>query len=189
MHTTPLSLLERIRMPDAEAAWNRFIDLYAPLMHHWARKLGADTNAAADLVQDVFVILLREMPRFEYRANGRFRGWLWTVLVNQWRTRQRRLTADRNALNHYAEHRPDPLETTPPALDEAEYRAIVVHRAMQLMRSEFPEAMWQACWDTLVLEHPPAEVARRLDMTINMVYLARSRILRRLRTELAGLLE
>ena len=57
---TPPSLLDRLRRPDP-AAWERFVDLYAPLLRAWARRLGADGPDADDLVQDVLALLVRAL--------------------------------------------------------------------------------------------------------------------------------
>ncbi len=64
MSTTPVSLLEQLRQPTAARAWPRFVELYAPLLYDWARRLGLQDADAADLVQDVFAILLRKLPEF-----------------------------------------------------------------------------------------------------------------------------
>jgi hypothetical protein len=37
MNTTPVSLLERLRQPTPRDAWARFVQLYSPLLFHWAR--------------------------------------------------------------------------------------------------------------------------------------------------------
>ena len=50
MSKTPISLLERLRQPEEQAAWERFVQLYTPLLHHWARRLGLQGQEAADLV-------------------------------------------------------------------------------------------------------------------------------------------
>src|SRR5438270_12313478 len=94
MNTTSVSLLEQLRQPaDRERAWKRFVQLYTPLMYHWARRLGLASADAADLVQDVFTLLLRELPRFAYDAGKSFRGWLRTVTLNKWRDLRRRAAA------------------------------------------------------------------------------------------------
>jgi len=64
-----------------------------------------------------------------------------------------------------------------------------VGRALELMRADFQPVTWQACWEFVVRDRPAAEVAAELGITINTVYLAKSRVLRRLREELAGLLD
>ena len=72
---------------------------------------------------------------------------------------------------------------------EAEYRQQLVARALALMRAEFQEATWQACWEFVACDRPAADVAEHLGISENAVYLAKGRVLRRLRQELTGLLE
>ena len=66
MESTSATLLERLRTPHDAEAWGRFVDLYTPLLLHWGQKFGLATNDAADLVQDVFVLLLEKLPQFRY---------------------------------------------------------------------------------------------------------------------------
>lgn len=66
MFLTPASLLYRLRQPEEKLAWDRFVELYSPLLFHWASQLGYQESDRADLVQDVFVILWRKLPEFEY---------------------------------------------------------------------------------------------------------------------------
>src|SRR5262245_18558839 len=89
MESTSISLLARLREPDPAAAWNRFVDLYTPLLFSWCRRLGLSEDETADFVQDVFVVLVREMPGFVHDGRNRFRAWLKTVVLNRWRNRRR----------------------------------------------------------------------------------------------------
>src|SRR5262245_5152486 len=106
MDSTPVSLLERLRRPDAQAAWKRFVELYTPLIYSWAGRLGLQASDAADLVQDVFVTLLRTMPAFQYDPSRSFRSWLRTLVANRWRDSCRRRAA---ALRQGQEPRPEEL--------------------------------------------------------------------------------
>jgi RNA polymerase sigma-70 factor, ECF subfamily len=78
---------------------------------------------------------------------------------------------------------------SPDLFEEAEYQSFLVNRALELMRSEFREDTWRACWLLVVDERKASEVARELGLSLNSVYLAKSRVLSRLREELAGLIE
>src|SRR2546421_13117696 len=69
---TPASLLERLRQPAAPAAWNRFVELYTPVLYAWTRRLGLQPADAADLVQDVFTILVQKLPTFQYDKQKSF---------------------------------------------------------------------------------------------------------------------
>jgi RNA polymerase sigma-70 factor (ECF subfamily) len=188
MHTTPVSLLEQLRQPSHAAAWDRFVALYTPLLFYWARRLEPQESDAADLVQDVFTALVRELPTFTYQPAQRFRAWLWTITLNKARERRRRRAALPPEVN---DTRLDQAETPSPVeeIDEAEYRTYLVDRALQLMQADFQPVTWKACWEYVVAGRPAAEVAAELGITVNAVHLAKSRVLRRLRQELAGLLD
>jgi RNA polymerase sigma-70 factor (ECF subfamily) len=186
MNTTPISLLERRQRPAEQEAWGRFVQLYTPLLFHWARRLVSQEQDAADLVQDVFLVLVRKLPEFTYNRDKSFRAWLRTVLLNQWRTGQRRPRLVAPGAGDLAEVAdPDGAD----ALAEEEYRQHLVARAMELMRTDFQESTWKACWEFVVLGRPAAEVAEELGITVKAVYLAKSRVLRRLRQELKELLD
>src|ERR1051326_2589927 len=85
MYTTSASLLQRLREPKPDTAWERFVRLYTPLLYYWGRRLGLQQDDAADLAQDVLLTLLEKLPEFSYEHN--FRGWLRTVTHNKWRDR------------------------------------------------------------------------------------------------------
>jgi RNA polymerase sigma-70 factor (ECF subfamily) len=187
MHTTSASLLRRLKQSaDRETTWARFVHLYTPLLYHWARKLGLTAHDAADLVQEVFTLLLRKLPEFDYQPERSFRGWLRTVTLNRWRDlcARRRVPVEDAALVPEPAG-PDPVEV----FAEEEYRRHLVRRALEVMQAEFPPATWRACWEYMIAARPPGEVARELGITVNAVYLAKSRVLSRLRQELEGLLD
>ena len=187
MNTTSVSLLERLREPaQHEASWARFVQLYTPLLFHWARKLGLSAEDAADLVQEVLTLLVQKLPEFRYDAHKSFRGWLRTVTLNKWRDfrRLRRLPVAAAGGVVEAEAADNAV-----AFEEAEYRQHIVKQALQLMQTEFEPTTWKACWEYMIADRPAQEVAQELGLTVNAVYLAKSRVLSRLREELAGLLD
>ena len=73
--------------------------------------------------------------------------------------------------------------------EEVEYRRFLVNRALITMKAEFPEHTWQACWKLVVEGLSGAEVAKELGISENDAYVSKSRVLRRLRAELADLLD
>jgi RNA polymerase sigma-70 factor (ECF subfamily) len=192
MHTTSASLLERLRQTGdqeaTDAAWARFVNLYTPLLFYWARRLNLSHPDAADLVQEVFTALVQAMPQFHYDHRRGFRSWLLTVLRNKWRDRCRRLAkAPSEGGPALLDDLAAPEE--PDAFSEAEYRQHLVHRALELMQAEFSPSMWKACWEHVVACRPAAAVAADLGIAVGTVYVAKARVLRRLREELSGLLE
>jgi RNA polymerase sigma-70 factor (ECF subfamily) len=187
MNSTPVSLLERLRRPDEQAAWERFVQLYTPLLCQWARRLGLHGPDEADLVQDVFAVLVRKLPEFRYDPHKRFRGWLWTVTANKARERRRRPAVPVEGGADALADVPGPDDAE--AVSEAEYREYLVRRALQLMQAEFQPATWKAFWECVTADRPAAEVAAELGLSVDAVYAAKSRVLRRLRRELEGLLD
>jgi RNA polymerase sigma-70 factor (ECF subfamily) len=187
MHSTPPSLLERLRRPGEEQAWDRFVSLYTPLLFRWARGVGLREADAADLVQDVLALLVRKLPEFRYDQHKSFRAWLRTVTLNKWREWQRRHPTvtfqPLEALDEMAA--PDEMG----AFEEAEYCRYLVQQALEALRDEFPERTWQAFYQYAVAGKDADTVAAELGISVGTVYAAKSRVLARLRQELNGLLD
>jgi len=188
MWTTSIGLLEQLRQQAGADVWARFVELYTPLLHHWARQLPRmGEQDALDLTQDLFLLLVQKLPEFEYRPGRSFRGWLRTLLLHRWCDLYRDEPVPDTLTDKDIEQLllPDHAEE----LSDAEYRQYLVGRALQLMQSDYDPATWQACWQVVCLGRKAPEVASELGLTLPAVYLAKSRILRRLRQELDGLLD
>jgi RNA polymerase sigma-70 factor (ECF subfamily) len=188
MHTTPISLLERLRQPGDATAWASFVELYTPVLYAWTRRLGLQAQDAADLVQEIFTVLVQRLPEFQYDRQQSFRKWLHTVTLNKWRDLcRRRAVLPRpqggDNMDELAER------AAPDALEETEYRQHLVSRALEIMQTDFEAVTWKACWEFVVQGRPAQQVARELGLSVNAVYLAKGRVLRRLRAELEGLLD
>jgi RNA polymerase sigma-70 factor (ECF subfamily) len=180
---TSLSLLQRLRQPSDRAAWNWFAHMYTPLLFYWSRRMGLQESDAADLVQEVFALLLRKLPEFRYEKGGSFRGWLRMVLLNKYREQRRRRDplAEGGALDDLQGPAGDPPS-------DEDYRHEVINRALALLRPDFQPATWEAFWQTVALGRPGTEVAAELGLSANAVRIARCRVLHRLRQQLEGLL-
>jgi RNA polymerase sigma-70 factor, ECF subfamily len=188
MQPTPATLLEQVRHAHNQTAWEHFVRLYTPLLLNLARKLKLQEADTADMVQDVFVALVQAMPHFQYDRNRSFRAWLGTLALNRWRDRLRKRVA--MPVGH-ADPVWEALAAVDPkeAFEETEYRETLLSRALALVRPEFSPGVWEMFRLTTLSGIAPAEAARRLDATANAVYLARARVVRRLREVLTGLIE
>ena len=184
MHDTPATLLHRLCDEPTPGDWERFVRLFTPLLRRWAVRLEVSGSAVEDLLQEVFVLLIRELPKFRYDPSRSFRAWLWTVFrhaVLAWRKRQPQAGPALEQLEELAS--PDSIaEAT-----EAEYRRYLLGRIMQIVQTDFPATTWLIFQQVAIEGRSGVEVAREFGMTVNAVYLARSRVLARLREELAGL--
>jgi RNA polymerase sigma-70 factor (ECF subfamily) len=184
---TPVSLLERLRQPADQAAWGQFVDLYTPLLFSWARRADLSETDAADLVQDVFAILVRKLPEFVYDPDKSFREWLRKVTLNKWRENLRRTSRARALTKAEIDHLADadPVD----GFWDREYQQLLVTRARQLAKDQFEPATWQAFWRVVVEGEPAERVAHDLGLSVAAVYAAKYRVLVRLRKGLRGLLE
>ncbi|MBM4073392.1 MAG: sigma-70 family RNA polymerase sigma factor [Planctomycetes bacterium] len=186
VHTTPVSLLQRLGEPTGDA-WEQFVRLYTPLLYAWASRAGLQDADAADLVQEVLLLLIAKLPEFRYDPGRSFRAWLRTVTLNKYRERRRRAALPVTSDPRAAEALTAPDD--PEAFWETEYRQNLVGEALRLMQAEFQPTTWKACWEHLACGRPAAEVGSELNLNPGAVRAATFRVLTRLRQHLAGLLD
>jgi RNA polymerase sigma-70 factor (ECF subfamily) len=183
---TRASLLVRIRDPHDQDAWRQFVDIYASVVYGFARKRGLQDADAADLMQEVLRAVARAANRLDYdRSRGSFRGWLYTVTRNKiynflnGRKNQERGSGDTGAqerLEEEAAHRDDAA-----SLWDQEYERRLFDWAAEQVRGDFQDGTWQAFWQTAVEGQGAKEVGDRLGMSLGAVYVAKSRVLARLK--------
>jgi len=191
--STSPSLLARARELDREA-WQRLSELYGPVVYRWARQAGLQPHDAADVLQNVFHALARNIGSYRQRSSGdSFRGWLWTVTRNKvrdhYRERRDRACA---AGGTTAYQRLEQLPERPPEPD-SECGSVEIRqmrrRALNLVKDHFERTTWQAFWRAVVVGESAADIADDLGVSVWAVYKAKSRVLQRLRAELEGLVE
>jgi RNA polymerase sigma-70 factor (ECF subfamily) len=183
---TRLSLLVRLRDSQDEGAWSQFVEIYAPLVYGFARKHGLQDADAADLTQDVLQAVSGGIRRLDYDSRrGSFRGWLFTVVRNKLRNflaaqkRPGRGTGDSDALHRLLELPAREEDQT--AWWDQEYEQRVFSWAAEQVRDTFSEATWNAFWQTAIEGKTGPEVARMLRMSVAAVYLAKGRVMTRLK--------
>jgi RNA polymerase sigma-70 factor (ECF subfamily) len=194
MSETPASLLERLRLRPDKDAWQRLVTLYAPLLHGWLRPHGLQAADVDDLMQEVLAVVVRELPGFQHnQRTGAFRRWLRTVLVHRlrdfWRsTRARPLATGDSALVRWLDQLEDPDSGLSRLWDE-QHDQHVVRRLLELIEPEVTPSTWEA-FRRVALEGKDEEtVAAELGLSVNAVFIAKSRVLSRLRREARGLVD
>lgn len=187
--STSLSLIEKVKADDA-LAWTRLVDLYGPLVFHWAQRLGLDDHSASDVLQDVFMSVRRSIGLFDAtKVGGSFRAWLWTIARNKVNDHFREVarrpiaTGGTQAGERMAQV-PDQLSQNPDEYTDPRQLTSLFHRALESVRCEFEERTWQMFWRSAVGNERTADIAADLGISSNAVRQARSRVLRRLRQEL-----
>lgn len=185
--TTRRSLVLRLRNLDDQTAWAEFVELYEPLIYRLARRKGLQDSDARDLCQEVFRAVASAIERWDPDpAKGRFRAWLFCIARNQalkslaGNNNGRLRGTGRTTVQELLEARPD---EDPQAQAEftREFRRRVFHWAAEQVRHEFTENTWQAFWRTGVDNRSVAAVAEELGLSAGAVYIARTRVLARLR--------
>jgi len=192
---TSSSLLQRVRAQD-RAAWERLVSLYGPLVYRWCRQYGLESLDAEDTGQEVFAAVFRKVADFRRQGKGStFRGWLRVIARNmvcdhlrRQRTGEPPAIGGTDPQNRLLQIAAADDESEPIA--DASEASQLARRALELLRGEFKdEKKWQAFYCVVVEGQTPAEVAAALNMSVNTVYLTKSRGLRRLREEFGELLE
>jgi RNA polymerase sigma-70 factor (ECF subfamily) len=189
---TRASLLLRLRDPKDAEAWRQFVQVYSAVVYGFARKRGLQDADAADLMQDVFRAVAATAGRLQYdRSRGSFRGWLFTVTRNKLynfltgrRRRREHGSGDSDARELLEAH---PAPTDGAADWDQEYERRVFAWAAERVRGEFTEPTWQAFWLTAVDDVGAREAGGRLGLSPGAVYVAKSRVLARLREEIQRL--
>jgi RNA polymerase sigma factor (sigma-70 family) len=186
---TQPSLLLRIRDAADEESWRTFVSIYAPLIYRFCRRRGLQDADAADVGQEVLAQVARSIRDFEYQpGRGRFRDWLGAVV--------------RNKIARFLENKgrgvrgmqvDEPMENLdagePDGEWVAEFHAHLLGAALGRIRDRFEPWTWSAFEGVWLQNRASSEVARDLALSIEAVYLAKSRVLKRLREELIILAE
>jgi len=189
---TSLSLLARVKTRDPRA-WQRLVDVYAPLVYRWCRRTGVAADDAPDILQEVFLTVAAHIDDFRRdRPGDSLRGWLWTITRNKIydQARHRRnqpkarggSTADQR-LCHIPDRLPSIADTDANSIEEA----ALAQRVVELIRPEVEDRTWKAFWRLVVDGQPGPDVAAELGMSLQAVHQAKYRVLQRVRQEMADL--
>jgi RNA polymerase sigma factor (sigma-70 family) len=190
---TRSSLIRRVHDTADASSWGEFVELYEPLLVSYVRSRGLGPDDARDVVQEIFVALVRSLPAFELdRARGRFRTWLWQVATNAvaaWAGRQRRRS---NAEDGWCQRR-EALGPGGGRGPDAEWLDALRRRVLTFVlgrvRSQAQAKTWACFEQHVLLGRASAEVAAELGLTANAVYVNASRVLDKVRTQCADYME
>lgn len=194
MNTTSVSLLERLRADPQSSGWSNLVEIYQPLIRNWLRRQGVKDADADDISQEVLAVVIRRLPEFQHNEReGAFRNWLRTITVNSlrdfWRARKHRPIATGDGdFQQLLTQLEDPT-TGLSQLWNQEHDRHVTRQLLEMLRPQFEPTTWQA-FERFALDGlSAAAVAAELKITVNVVFISKSRVLARLRQEAAGLLE
>lgn len=179
------SLLARVKDPQDEDAWRRFVTVYRPVIYRLARGRGLQDADAQDLTQQVLLSVAHAIERWEPDpGKGRFRSWLSRIVrnaaMNALTRRHPDMAVGGSEVAKLLEQLPEPDESSLADFDH-EYRRAVFRWAQDRIRQEFHESTWDAFWRTAVQGQSVEQAADQLGRSLGAVYAARSRVMRRLK--------
>ncbi len=179
--TTHVSLLRRLSEGNDPAAWREFHDRYAELISGFARRRQLQPADCEDIVQEVLLALSRTMPGFRYDpGRGKFRSYLKTITLHAIFKRRAREHGEVNLEHIEQATRAAADEEEVEAAWEAEWRQYHLRQAMRVITAEFNDADQQAFQRYALEGRGAQETADALNLSVDQVYQAKSRILRRL---------
>ena len=192
MSVTSLSLLDRLRRNPSADDWRRLDDVYRPLIGKWLARVPGLHDEADDLTQEVLVVVFRKLAAFERQRDDSFRTWLRTIAFNQvrdhWRKRPGWTATGRDATDDFLDRFADPSDPLA-ALWDREHDQVVTNKLLAVVERDC-EPHVVAAFRRYALEGVrAADVAAELGMTEAAVFLAKSRVLRKLREEAGVMLD
>lgn len=187
MDTTRGSLLVRIRDNADRTAWTQFDRIYRPMLFKFARARGLDDATSEDIVQHVMMAIQSHIKEFNYDPqNGRFRGWLKTVVNN----RIRNLLAKKHepGIDSRAFDQADSQIEAPDDLFDRMWMKEHLDHALHDLK-ESVEPLSYAAFEAYVLKEQVAEdVCRQFNLSANQLYSIKFRLTRKLSDLMTGLL-
>jgi len=190
MQTTQTNLLRAVRDSHNRQAWGDFYRLYAPMLRHFAHRLGLNETDVDDVTQEVLIIAQRSLQEHRYDpGRGRFRGWLYGIARRQTlaalRARRRRTRiqlAPLDGLLDPIQQLADPrVDTALTSIWQQEWRFAMLDEALRHVRAEVGEKSFQAFCRYAIERRPVGEVADELGLSPSSVYVYKSRVLEAIR--------
>jgi RNA polymerase sigma-70 factor (ECF subfamily) len=180
--TTNPSLLLRLRDVRDRQAWALFVEVYGPLIFSYCRRKKLQDSDSADVSQEVLTRLSKALTSFEYQPeSGRFRDWLGQVthreLLQFWK-RQGRTNAMHATDGHDAIQSAEDTKNW-----DEHFHSELLRLAFARIRTEFEHDTWLIFEQLWFEDKQPAEVASFFEINLGSVYVAKSRVLKKLRAE------
>ena len=183
---TRQSLLSRLRDCEDQQGWREFFDTYWRLIYNVARHAGLDDATAQDVVQNTFIYLTRRMPQFRYDSSrGSFKSWLRRVTRSRISVFRRRAEAKEPPLPELSledddapvwEAIPDPAGDKVDEIWQREWEENLIKAALRRISPKVSAEQLMIFELATLGEVPLKQVARKLNVSLMQVYLARHRV-------------
>ncbi len=184
------SLIRRVQAGTDAEAWDEFSAIYRPVIVRLAVAKGLQAEDAEDLAQKVLMSVAKNIKRWQQdEKRARFRTWLQRVVRNATLNALTRTPRDAAVGGTAAFEVLSELPQRDSEAFDREWRRETLHWAAQQVRDEFQPATWDAFWLTAVEGQSPEVAAARTGKSIGAVYIARTRVMQRIRAKVEELLE
>ena len=185
---TSHSLIDRVKNVGDGTAWLEFLGIYQPVVYRMARRRGMQDADAHDVMQQVFTSIARSLDRWTAADDQPpFRAWLTTIARNAISTtltrRPRDLATGTSSVAELLAGQPSAEQTDSEIIIES--RREIVRWAAEQIRSEFTEQTWDIFWKTAMQEVSVAEMSKLSGRSAGAIYVARHRVLTRLKEKIA----
>lgn len=190
MDATSLSLLQRVQSDTGSEEWQRLLNLYQPLISGWLRQRSTPAHDADDLTQEVLAVVVRELPRFSHSGQtGAFRAWLRAITANRlrayWRSGKGKHNMD---VQNLADQLEDPNSELSQQWDR-QHDLHVLRKLVDTVEAEFERNTILAFKGVTLEDRKAEQIASELGISTVAVYIAKSRVLKRLKELAQGLID
>jgi RNA polymerase sigma-70 factor (ECF subfamily) len=179
------SLILRVKDPADAASWSDFLSIYRPVVVRMACGRGLQHADADDLAQQVFLSVAKAIEDWEPDSRQPpFRVWLARItrnaIVNALTRRKPDAPGGSTSVQELLRELPERNDETTQQLME-ESRSEAIRWATEEIKNEFTEATWAMFWLTSIEGESVAEVARQQNKSLGAVYMARFKVMQRLK--------
>ena len=200
------SLLNRLKVWDDQTSWQDFFDMYWQLIYNVAVKAGLSDTEAQEVVQETVIAVARKIGEFKADpAQGSFSAWLMQLtrwrIADQWRKRGKvgqasrlsgagetpALRSDDTGSTCEIERIPDPAGVALDAVWQAEWEKHLMAAALERVKGQVSPRHFQMFDLHVRQELSVADTARTLQASVAAVYMAKHRVARLVKKELARL--
>jgi RNA polymerase sigma-70 factor (ECF subfamily) len=178
MDETRTTLLLRLKDGTDQTAWRTFNQLYRSMLVAYAAARGLDANDAEDVAQQCIQAVLDRIGEYEHL--GSFKTWLRAIaekkVCDRFRAMGREVQVDSAVWAAKVDPQPGPDE-----LWERQWWSSHLRHGAEAIRHEVAETTFAAFIGYAIEGEAPDIVARSLGLSVNQVYVAKHRVLDRLR--------
>lgn len=184
---TTTQVLQALKTSDDSAVWELFHRHFYPVIFNFGKKMGLADHDSEDAAQETMMAFLKAYRKGGYdREKGRLCHWLFGVARKVLMNRRKKIVPERQVPDNttgtsFWNLLEDNQGAAALVTWDGEWRQMVLKRCLDQAREECGEKVFQAFELYAISQLPIEEVCQKLKMSRNAVYIAKTRVLTRLR--------